>query len=349
MPSTPMSAEQAHAGPAPPSAGPPSTTGAPAPILSARELSIQFKLPQGWITAVDRVSFEMHRGEVVGIVGESGSGKSQILLSLMGLLASNGRARGSVCFQGSEILGRPAAALDAIRGSAMSMIFQDPMTSLTPYMRVSDQLTEVLTVHQGRSRREALDMAVAMLERVRIPEARRRVHLYPHEFSGGMRQRVMIAMALLCNPALLLADEPTTALDVTVQAQILAQIAELARDLDTAVAIVTHDLGVIARLCDRVIVLYGGRIMEQGGVDEVFYDPKHPYTTGLLASTLRLDEKRHDELKTIPGQPRAAMGDLPGCPFEPRCPMRIERCRAEMPAPHHDAGGRSAACHRAEI
>jgi oligopeptide transport system ATP-binding protein len=252
-------------------------------------------------------------------------------------------------FEGEEILNRPPKALDAIRGSAMSMIFQDPMTSLNPYMRVSDQLSEVLIAHQGKSKAEALEIAIEVLERVRIPEARRRIRLYPHEFSGGMRQRVMIAMALLCRPELLLADEPTTALDVTVQAQILELIAELARDLKTAVAIVTHDLGVIARLCDRVIVLYGGRIMEQGSVDEIFYDPKHPYTKGLLASTPRLDEKVHGALKTIAGQPRAAMGDFPGCPFEPRCTLKVERCRAEMPALLGNDAGRAVACHESGV
>ncbi|HVO02149.1 MAG TPA: ATP-binding cassette domain-containing protein, partial [Candidatus Cybelea sp.] len=217
-------------------------------VLAVEDLSIQFKLPAGWVTAVDRVSFELNKGEVVGIVGESGSGKSQILLSLMGLLASNGRCSGSALFEGRQLLNRAPKELDAIRGSSMSMIFQDPMTSLNPYMRVSDQLTEVLTAHQGKSQAEALEVAIEMLDRVRIPEARRRIRMYPHEFSGGMRQRVMIAMALLCRPDVLFADEPTTALDVTVQAQILELIAELARDLKTAVAIVTHDLGVIARL-----------------------------------------------------------------------------------------------------
>jgi oligopeptide transport system ATP-binding protein len=314
-------------------------------VLSVQDMSVQFKLPQGWVTAVDRVSFNLKQGEVVGIVGESGSGKSQILLSLMGLLASNGRCIGSAVFEGRQLLNRPPKELDAIRGSAISMIFQDPMTSLNPYMRVSDQLTEVLTAHQGKSKTEALEIAIAMLDRVRIPDARRRIRLYPHEFSGGMRQRAMIAMALLCRPEVLFADEPTTALDVSVQAQILEIVAELARDMKTAVAIVTHDLGVIARLCDRVIVLYGGRIMEQGSVEEIFYDPKHPYTRGLLASTPRLDEKMHGELRTIPGQPRAAMGDFQGCPFEPRCTLRIDRCKAEMPALRGDGAGRGVACH----
>ncbi len=331
------------------SAEPVAAPGLNRPILSVQEMSVQFKLPQGWITAVDRVSFDLKQGEVVGIVGESGSGKSQILLSLMGLLASNGRCTGSAVFEGQRLLNRPPKELDAIRGSAMSMIFQDPMTSLNPYMRVSDQLTEVLIAHQGKSKGEALNIAIEMLERVRIPEARRRIRLYPHEFSGGMRQRVMIAMSLLCRPEVLLADEPTTALDVTVQAQILELMAELARDMRTAVAIVTHDLGVIARLCDRVIVLYGGRIMEQGSLDEIFYDPKHPYTRGLLASTPRLDEKVHGELKTIAGQPRAAMGDFPGCPFEPRCTLRIDRCKLEMPALIGDDKGRAVACHVSSV
>ena len=330
MRSTPMSADRAAAA---------------APILSVSDLAIRFKLPQGWVTAVDGVDFELRRGEVVGIVGESGSGKSQILLALMGLLAANGRASGSALFQGREILNRSARELDEVRGSAMAMIFQDPMTSLNPYMRVSDQLTEVLTTHRGIGRAEALDVAARMLERVRIPEARRRIRLYPHEFSGGMRQRVMIAMALLCEPALLFADEPTTALDVTVQAQILELLADLARDLNAAIAIVTHDLGVIARLCDRVIVLYGGRIMEQAAIDEIFYDARHPYTKGLLASMPRLNESPHGDLRTIPGQPRAAMGDLPGCPFAPRCERRIARCTQETPALLRAADARAAACH----
>ncbi|WP_374655445.1 ABC transporter ATP-binding protein [Dongia sp.] len=318
------------------------------PLLAVAGLSVRFKLPQGWVTALDNVGFDIRPGEVVGIVGESGSGKSQMLLSIMGLLASNGRATGSVRFRGTELLNRPMAELDHIRGSSLSMIFQDPMTSLNPYMRVSRQLTEVLTVHQGMSEAAALKAATEMLERVRIPEARRRISLYPHEFSGGMRQRVMIAMALLCKPALLLADEPTTALDVTVQAQILELMAELGRDLGTAIAIVTHDLGVIARLCDRVVVLYGGRIMEEGRIDDIFHDTRHPYTEGLLAATPRLDAATHGELLTIPGQPRAAMGDLPGCPFAPRCALKAEICDVTPPLKSGKEGHRLA-CHMREV
>ncbi len=319
-----------------------------AALLTVGDLSIRFRLPSGETTAVDRANFSLAPGEILGIVGESGSGKSQILLAIMGLLAANGRAAGSIRFAGSEILNRPARELDSLRGSRLSMIFQDPMTSLNPYMRVGRQLTEVLIVHQGQSAAEARRTAIAMLERVRIPEATRRFDLYPHEFSGGMRQRVMIAMALLCKPALLLADEPTTALDVTVQAQILELLAELARDLKTAIILVTHDLGIVAKLCDRVIVLYGGRIMEEAGSFDLFARPHHTYTAGLLAATPRLDGAVTGELTTIPGQPRAAAGDLAGCPFAPRCALKSDPCTQSMPELRRLAGSdRRLACHNA--
>ena len=313
--------------------------------MSVRDLSVDFKLEHGIVRAVDGVSFDVRRGEVLGIVGESGSGKSQILMAAMGLTAINGRCTGSVTFDGQEILNASPERLDKIRGSSMSMIFQDPMTSLNPYMRVVDQLTEVLVAHQGKSKAEAVDIAVEILERVRIPDARRRISLYPHEFSGGMRQRVMIAMALLCRPALLFADEPTTALDVTVQAQILDLLSGLVRELNAAVVIVTHDLGVIARLCDRVIVLYGGRIMEEAAIDDLFEAPRHPYAQGLLAATPRLDDDTAHDLRTIKGMPRALVGKIAGCPFAPRCDRKIERCTAEKPALRQLAGSRAAACH----
>jgi oligopeptide transport system ATP-binding protein len=318
-------------------------------ILRIRDLSIEFKLADGWKTAVDRVDLDLRSGEIMGIVGESGSGKSQILLAAMGLTANNGRVKGSISFLGHEIVGAPPAKLDKLRGSAMSMIFQDPMTSLNPYLRVSEQLMEVLVAHQGLSKADARKQAIAMLERVHIPDAARRIDLYPHEFSGGMRQRVMIAMALLCKPALLLADEPTTALDVTVQAQILELLAELAHDTGTTVAIVTHDLGVVSRLCDRVTVLYGGRVMESSDIDTLFEKPAHPYTGGLIASTPRLDTGMDEELVTIPGQPRLMGTVIPGCPFEPRCGRREERCRTQQPVLrplHHDTATHLVACHR---
>ncbi len=314
------------------------------PLLSLRGLTVDFRLPQGVMRAVDRVSFDLAPGEVLGIVGESGSGKSQILFSLMGLLASNGTVGGQAVFQGQDLLSLRPKELDRVRGTSLSMIFQDPMTSLNPYMRVGDQLAEGLILHKGLSRSAARAEAVAMLDRVRIPDAAARARRYPHEFSGGMRQRVMIAMALLVRPALLLADEPTTALDVTIQAQVLDLMAELAREIGTAIILVTHDLGVVARLCDRVVVLYGGRIMEQGPAEALFEAPAHPYARGLLQATPRLDEALTPRLGTIPGTPRSGGAMLPGCPFEPRCPLRLPVCAQVQPA-LTARGGTLAACH----
>jgi oligopeptide transport system ATP-binding protein len=315
------------------------------PLLDVRDLQVRFATPEGEVAAVSEVSFAIEEGETLGVVGESGAGKSQVFMAIMGLLARNGRASGSVRFRGVEMLGLAPAALNALRGARLSMIFQDPMTSLNPYLIIERQLTEVLVTHRGMRRSEARDEAIAMLERVQIPEARRRIDLYPHEFSGGMRQRAMIAMALLCRPELLIADEPTTALDVTIQAQILELIRELTRTSRTAVALITHDLGVIAGLCDRVLVMYAGRIVEAGPVGDIFRRPQHPYTAGLLASMPRLDEVEAERLATIRGQPPNLQRLPPGCAFNDRCPRVFERCRVERPPLAPIAVDRSKACH----
>jgi oligopeptide transport system ATP-binding protein len=316
-----------------------------APVLEVTNLETTFATPEGEVKAVNNVSFAASGGEAVGIVGESGSGKSQIFMSIMGLLASNGRARGSVKFHGREILGLSANQLNDIRGARMSMIFQDPMTSLNPYLTVSRQLTEVLVTHKGMSEAQARKAAIAMLDRVQIPEAKQRFDMYPHEFSGGMRQRVMIAMALLCQPELLIADEPTTALDVTVQAQILELIAELRRQFNMALILITHDMGVIAGLCDRVMVMYAGRVVEAAPVRDLFKNPQHPYTAGLLRSMPRLDETAHDRLTTIAGQPPNLQRLPTGCAFRDRCDRRFEPCATELPPLRSIAAERSKACH----
>ncbi|MGE0121168.1 MAG: ABC transporter ATP-binding protein [Dongiaceae bacterium] len=315
------------------------------PALAVDTLETTFDTPDGTVKAVNKISFQVRPGESLGVVGESGSGKSQIFMSVMGLLAANGRATGSVRFHGEEILNLPPTQLNRIRGERMSMIFQDPMTSLNPYLTVHRQLTEVLVTHKGMSERDARTAAVAMLDRVQIPEAARRIDMYPHEFSGGMRQRVMIAMALLCQPELLIADEPTTALDVTVQAQILELIAELRRQSNMALILITHDMGVIAGLCDRVMVMYAGRVVEAAPVRELFHDPQHPYTAGLLRSMPRLDEVMHDRLTTISGQPPNLQRLPAGCAFRTRCDRRIEVCAAEVPPLRAIAEERSKACH----
>jgi oligopeptide transport system ATP-binding protein len=315
------------------------------PLLAVSHLETCFATPEGEVQAVSDVGFSVRAGESLGVVGESGSGKSQIFMSIMGLLAANGRARGSVAFQGKEILGLPRRELNSIRGVRMSMIFQDPMTSLNPYLTVARQMTEVLTEHKGMSMTDARTASIAMLDRVQIPEAARRIDMYPHEFSGGMRQRVMIAMALLCQPELLIADEPTTALDVTVQAQILELIAALRRDFNMALVLITHDMGVIAGLCDRVMVMYAGRIIEAAPVSQLFHDPQHPYTAGLLRSMPRLDEMTHDRLTTIAGQPPNLQRLPAGCAFRDRCDRRMEVCAEQVPPLRAVAAERSKACH----
>ena len=314
-------------------------------LLEVKNLNTRFDTPEGEVKAVNGISFDVAEGETVGVVGESGSGKTQVFLTIMGLLAANGRATGSARFGGVELLGMRPDELNRIRGSRMAMIFQDSMTSLNPYLRISRQMTEVLVQHRGLSETEARARGIALLDRVRIPEAVRRFDMYPHELSGGMRQRVMIAMALLCEPDLLIADEPTTALDVTIQAQILELMRELKRESNTAIILITHALGVVAGLCDRVLVMYGGRIVEDAPVRDIFYAPQHPYTHGLLRSTPRLDQADTAELRTIPGQPPNLQRLPAGCAFNERCAWRIERCRMEEPAFREIGPSRCKACH----
>ena len=316
-------------------------------LIEVNNLGVQFQTQDGLVYAVNGINFALERGQTLGIVGESGSGKSQSVLAMMGLLAANGKATGQALYKGQDLLAMKPAELNKIRGNRVAMIFQDPMTSLNPYLTVERQMTEVLQFHKGLDRKSARARSVQLLDAVKIPEAARRITMYPHEFSGGMRQRVMIAMALLCEPEVLIADEPTTALDVTVQAQIIALLRDLQRDFGTAIVMITHDLGVVAGLCDEVMVLYGGRVMEQGSADSIFYGASHPYTVGLLGAIPRLDAD-DEALVAIPGAP-PNMARLPkGCPFSERCTLVSEQCRDVMPALLPSAPNPAVlrACHR---
>ncbi|MBV9424818.1 MAG: ABC transporter ATP-binding protein [Solirubrobacterales bacterium] len=302
-------------------------------LLEIADLRVMFATEDGVVRAVDGVSFTVDRGEVVAVVGESGSGKSVTAMTLMGLTRGpNAKFEGSAVFEGTELVTAKEAELQKIRGPGIAMVFQDPMSSLDPVYRVGHQIVEQIRVHEkGVSKAEAMDRAVELMERVGIPRARERLRSYPHEFSGGMRQRVMIAMALSCNPKLLIADEPTTALDVTIQAQILDEVRELRTATSAGIILVTHDLGVVADIADRIVVMYAGRVVEQGTLDQIFYDPQHPYTWGLLGSITRLDRDRSQRLPAIPGLPPSLVNPPEGCHFRPRCPHAFEKC-PEVPA-----------------
>jgi peptide/nickel transport system ATP-binding protein/oligopeptide transport system ATP-binding protein len=306
---------------------------AAAPLLAVDGLRVRFNTEEGVVQAVDGVSFTVDPGEVVAIVGESGSGKSVTSMTLMGLTRSpNAAFEGTAYFEGTELIRASEDELRRIRGARIAMIFQDPISSLDPVKRIGDQIAEQMRVHDRKlGKAAARDGAVELMERVGIPRARERSRSYPHEFSGGMRQRVMIAMALSCSPSLLIADEPTTALDVTIQAQILDELRELRDTTGAGIILVTHDLGVVADIADRVIVMYGGRVVEQGTLDELFYDPQHPYTWGLLGSITRIDGDRSRQLPAIPGLPPSLMHPPAGCHFRPRCPHAFERCTKVPP------------------
>lgn len=313
-------------------------------LLQITDLTVSFGTPDGVVKAVNGMTLALDAGDSLAIVGESGSGKTQLAFATLGLLAKNGRAAGSIRFDGQEILNLPEAQLNAIRANQIAMIFQDPMTSLNPYLRVGEQMAEVLTLHKGASRRDAMEESARMLDAVRIPDARARLRMYPHEFSGGMRQRIMIAMALLCRPKLLIADEPTTALDVTVQNQIMDLMGDIQRDFGTALILITHDLAIVAGSCSKTLVMYGGRVMEMGATDDLFETPSHPYTRGLLNAVPRLDVPQ-EMLQTIPGDPPDLTALPAGCPFSPRCPASHAPCADVIPALERFGGGRLRACH----
>ncbi len=316
------------------------------PVLSVRDLRVRFGSKRGTAEVVNGLSYDLHPGETVALVGESGSGKSVSSLALTGLVPQPpGEVSGEVLFDGADLVQASDAELRAIRGNDIAMIFQDPMTSLNPVMTIGEQVAEGMRLHLGLGEDAARDRAAELLDRVGIPSARERLDDYPHQFSGGMRQRVMIAIGLACRPQVLIADEPTTALDVTIQAQIVELIGELQAELETAVLWITHDLGVVAGIADRVMVMYAGRIVERAGVDDLYQRPAHPYTDGLLGSLPVLGSQRRDELVSIPGLPPDPTDLPPGCDFWPRCPHRLdERCRDEVPALHEVAPGHEVAC-----
>jgi peptide/nickel transport system ATP-binding protein len=299
-------------------------------LLDVDDLSVHFATEDGLVRAVDGVSFELDRGKVIGIVGESGSGKSVTAMTIMGLTRGvNAKFGGAVRYQGKDLLQISDAEMQDYRGNEIGMIFQDPMTSLNPVYRVGEQIVEAIQAHEKVDKRNARRRAVELLKQVGIPNPESRVDDFPHQFSGGMRQRAMIAMALSCNPAILIADEPTTALDVTIQAQIIELIGRLKNDFNSAVVMITHDLGVVADIADEILVMYAGRVVERGATRDVFYDPQMPYTWGLLGSIPRLDRPRPERLYSIKGSPPSVINAPPGCKFRPRCPYAFSKCVEE--------------------
>jgi peptide/nickel transport system ATP-binding protein len=309
-------------------------------ILQVRNLKVTFRTEQGPVTAIDGVSFDVAEGEILGVVGESGSGKTVSLLAVMGLINDpNAMIEGSIKYRGRELVGLPAREWRKLRGNEIAMIFQDPMTALTPVYTIGWQIAEQVRAHSSLSAKEAERRAIELLAEVNIPDPAEAIHRYPHQLSGGMRQRAVIAMALSCNPSLLVADEPTTALDVTVQAQILDLLRKLQKNHKSAVVFITHDMGVVAELADRVVVMYAGRIVERGTRHALFSNPQHPYTLALLDSIPPLQGAKPYRLKSIPGAPPALLNRPPGCAFAPRCPSRFEKCTAvpALPNQGHDA------------
>jgi peptide/nickel transport system ATP-binding protein len=318
----------------------------PDPLLEVRDLKVHFPTEDGMVKAVDGVSFSIERGETLGVVGESGSGKSVTMLTVMGLVTKKqAQIEGEILFQGRNLLEIPREEMRNIRGRRISMIFQDPLTSLHPYYRVGDQIVEGLRAHRDISKADAMVQTIEMLRRVGIPKPEERARQYPHEFSGGMRQRAMIAMALSLNPDLLIADEPTTALDVTVQAQILDLIGRLKDEFEASVAIITHDLGVVAEHADDVMVMYAGRVAEYGTRDDIYYRAHHPYSWGLLESITRIDQPKTERLRPIPGLPPSLIFVPPGCPFHPRCRYVMDICKTEVPPLLSEDGQHASACH----
>ena len=315
-------------------------------LLSVRDLKTYFYTDEGVVRAVDGLSYDLHRGETLGIVGESGSGKSVHALSVMRLIPTPpGKiVGGQILFEGRDLLKLSDEGIRRIRGNRIAMVFQEPMTSLNPVLTIGEQIAEAVMLHQHLGKKAAWDRAAEMLDRVKIPLARDRVKDYPHQFSGGMRQRVMIAMALSCNPSVLIADEPTTALDVTIQAQIIELMRELQREFGTSIIMITHNLGVVAEMCDNVVVMYAGRPIEYTDIKRIFQEPKHPYTWGLLHSIPKLYE-RHDRLIPIEGQPPSLIDLPPGCAFAPRCPFVMEICVQADPPDYPVGPGHTAKCY----